>query len=85
MLTRRDFLRHTAAGTLLASYPASLRAASKPQPPYRVLYSNDTTNILSCISPYHRKGEPFRKEMLEASVDEVAGKGVDAHFLQPGL
>ena len=50
--------------------------------PYRVIFSNDTTNILTCTSPYHRKGEPFRPEMLEATVDEVAGTGVDAHFIQ---
>ena len=49
-----------------------------------MLYSNDTTNITSCFSTFHQAGEPFRKEMLEATVDEVAGL-VDAHFLQPGL
>jgi len=52
--------------------------------PFRILYNNDTTNITSCISPYHKKSEPFRPKMLEASVDEVKGQ-VDAHFLQPGL
>lgn len=52
--------------------------------PFRILYSNDTTNITSCVSPFHAAREPFRKEMLEATVDEVAGL-VDAHFLQPGL
>ena len=50
----------------------------------RVLYSNDTTNITSCISPFNKEREPFRKEMLEATVDEVTGL-VDAHLLQPGL
>lgn len=53
--------------------------------PYKVLFSNDTTNIECCVSPYHRKGERFRSEMLEASVAETAGKGVDVHMLQPGL
>lgn len=52
--------------------------------PFRLLYSNDTTNITSCVSPFRKKGEAFRPEMLEASVDEVAGL-VDAHLLQPGL
>ncbi len=42
------------------------------------------TNIMSCVSPFHKAREPFRAEMLEATVDEVAGL-VDAHFLQPGL
>lgn len=50
--------------------------------PFRVIFSNDTTNILTCTSPYHRKGEPFRAEMLESTVDETAGTGVDAHFIQ---
>lgn len=50
--------------------------------PYKVIFSNDTTNILTCASPYHAAGEPFRPEMLEATVDEVAGQGVDAHFIQ---
>ena len=52
--------------------------------PFKVLFSNDTFNILS-TNPYHRKGEPFRPEMLEAAVDETAGSGVDVHMLQPGL
>lgn len=54
------------------------------KPPIRTIYSNDLTNLLTCISPYHRKGEPFRPEMLDASVDEAAGR-VDAHILQPGF
>jgi hypothetical protein len=86
MLNRRKFLE-TAAGSLGLGCSAPLFAAATPQgkPPFRVLYSNDTTNILTCTSPYHKKGEAFRPEMLDASVDEVAGMGVDAHLLQPGL
>jgi len=76
--------------------------------PYHVLFSNDTTNIVSCKSPYSPertfryvpkedsptapderewiyKSPPFTAEMLEASVDETAGMGVDVHLLQPGL
>lgn len=59
-------------------------AAEIPRGAPRVLYSNDLTNITSCVSPFHQAREPFRKEMLEATVDEVAGL-VDAHLLQPGL
>ena len=62
----------------------ALGAEARPRAPFRVIYSNDTTNITSCVSPFHKAREPFRKEMLEATVDEVAGL-VDAHFLQPGL
>jgi hypothetical protein len=82
-MNRRHFLGVTAA--LAAG--SHLRAADVPRAkaPFRLLYSNDTTNITGCTSPFHKKGEPFRREMLEASVDEVADTGVDAHFLQPGL
>jgi len=77
-MNRRHFLHTLAATPLLA-------ADSRPKPPFRLLYSNDTTNITSCVSPFHKARQPFSQEMLEATVDEVAGTGVDAHFLQPGL
>jgi len=60
---------------------AAAQAADKA--PFRVLFSNDTTNIISNVSPFHKRGESFRPEMLEASVDETAGC-VDVHMLQPG-
>ncbi len=86
MLNRRQFFGASTGAFLLAGRTARCEnAVDRPKPPFRLLYSNDTTNILSCVSPYHRKGEPFRPEMLEASVDEVAGLGVDVHLLQPGL
>ncbi len=53
--------------------------------PYKVLFNNDTTNIMTCASPFRAKGEPFRPEMLEAGVAEVVGKGVDVQMLQPGF
>lgn len=68
--------------------------------PYRVLFSNDTTNILTCRSPYNERaglgldpatGKPtyqpcgFDASKLEATVDESAGVGVDVHMLQPGV
>lgn len=99
-LDRRAFLTRAAGlgGAALASSvgdrllaaedeapPSVGHAADASKAPFKVLYSNDTTHIISCVSPYHRKGEPFRREMLEASVDETAGSGVDAHLLQPGL
>ncbi len=55
------------------------------QAPFKVLYSNDTTHICGCISPYHQAGEAFTADMLRASVDETAGTGVEVHMLQPGL
>jgi len=73
---------------LLTAYSGSFASEGPSQPskaPFHVLYSNDTTNIVSCASPWHKKGEPFRPEMLAASVDEAADAGADAEFLQPGL
>ncbi|MDR0352341.1 MAG: hypothetical protein LBI02_02940 [Opitutaceae bacterium] len=94
--SRRGFIK-TATGTMLLAAAAPrtfLRAADESEKhpaasarkpfPYRVVYSNDTTHILACTSPYHKQGEGFRPEMLESSVDEVSGL-VDAHFLQPGV
>jgi len=49
--------------------------------PFRVLYSNDCTNLTCVISPFHAKGEPFSPEMLEASVAEVEGF-TDVHLIQ---
>lgn len=84
-MKRRDFHRWVAAGTTALAVPAPLQAAPRPRAPFKLLYSNDTTNITTCVSPWHQKKEPFREEMLVASVQETAGTGVDAHFLQPGL
>ena len=82
VMTRRRLLCSVAT---LALAPRPVAAApAKPRAPFKVLYSNDTTNVSGCISPWHKAREPFRASMLEASVDEVTGK-VDAHFLQPGL
>ena len=54
--------------------------AATAKPAFKVLYSNDFTN-LHVISPYHKKGEPFRPSQLRASVAEAAGS--DVHMLQP--
>ncbi|MEP6671250.1 MAG: hypothetical protein ABJF10_18960 [Chthoniobacter sp.] len=82
MIRRRHFLQMLGGGALLAAHARAAEAPRKP--PFRVLYSNDTTNLLGCASPWRTKGVPFGAELIEASVDEVAGL-VDAHFLQPGL
>ncbi len=57
------------------------RKARRAKPRFKVLYSNDFTNLETCASPYHKKGQAFRPEMLKASVDEAAG--ADVHLLQP--
>ncbi len=53
--------------------------------PYRLLYNNDTTNTVGCISPWHEAGQPFREKMLVASIEEVADKNVDCYLLSPGM
>ncbi len=63
--------------------PKEAPIMNRPKAPFKVLFSNDTTNILTCVSPYHAKGQPFSEEMLKATIDEA--KGVDVHMLQPGL
>lgn len=59
------------------------RPRPRPKPPFKVLFSNDTTNILTCVSPYHKRGQPFDPAMLEATVEEA--RGADVHMLQPGF
>ena len=64
--------------------------------PFKLIYNNDCTNILTCISPFHARGEKFigpfhargekfNPRMVEATVDEIAGTGVDASLLSPDL
>ncbi len=81
--TRREFAKATSVA-LAAFCARPIRAAiSAPvKPPFRVIYSNDTTNILSCLGPEKRNVE-FTDDLLRGSIREAAG--VDAHFLQPGL
>src|ERR1035437_2215060 len=72
--------------TLILLACSALPSAEEPlKAPFHVLYNNDLTNVTTCTSPWHKKGESFRPEMLEASVDEVAGAGVEVHLLAPGL
>jgi len=65
--------------------PKDGATVSTMKAPFRTLYSNDTTNLVSCASPYNEGREPFRPEMLEAAVDETAEAGIDVHLLQPGF
>lgn len=51
--------------------------------PPRVIYSNDTTNITSCVSPWRNKKDGFLDEHLRHTIREAAG--ADVHMLQPGL
>jgi len=79
-MNRRHFLCSAAAAAAVPVFSAE----GRPKAPFKVIYSNDATNITSCVSPFHQAREPLNAGMIEATVDEVAGL-VDAHFLQPGL
>lgn len=85
--TRRGFLKQAGIGASViagSGSPDRMWAdEDRPRAPFKTLYSNDTTHITSCVSPYHRKGEPISDERLRASIDEA--RGVDVHLLQPGL
>lgn len=80
--------------------PAALPADTNPavsKSPVRVLYSDDTTHTLVCVSPYHQGKPleletpppadglmpPFGPQMIEGAVDETAGMCVEVHILQP--
>ena len=63
--------------------PIKEEKVKRAKAPFHVLFSNDTTNTLTCVSPYHKKGEPFREKTLRATVDETAGIGIEVHMLQP--
>lgn len=51
---------------------------------FKVLYNNDTWNILQCVGPWNKREEVFSPEKLKASIVEVAGTAVDAIMLSPG-
>ena len=88
-VTRRVFLCQGACGLATAytwgTAHAGLPSAARGKAPFRVLYNNDSTNLVGCVSPWHRQGEPFSDQALVASIDEVAGQGVDCYLLSPGL
>ncbi len=81
MQNRRVFLRTTA----LAGAGVVARGAQRRKAPFRVLYSSDTTHILTCASPWRPRGAKLSAAMFHAAVDEAADAGADAHLLQPGL
>lgn len=75
-ITRRHFLAGSAALAIAGHAKAGTAR-------FRLLYSNDTTNISTCIGPYNRRGQAIRADMVRASIDEAAA--ADAQILQPGL
>jgi len=82
MVHRRQFLKTVSIAG--ASMPFAVRAeGAAKQKPLRVIYSNDTTHILSCRPPGPEREKAFTDAVLRKSITEAAG--ADAHFLQPGL
>ena len=80
-INRRRFLQAASISPLgLCAAPG--RAADESDLP-SVLYSNDTTHITSCVSPWRNPKNGFTDSQLRASISEA--KGVDVHLLQPGL
>ncbi len=72
------------AGVAFAAESPTNRPQGKA--PFRMLFSNDTTNILSCLSPYHGPDDrALTDAMIRASVDEAAVPGMGAQLLQPGM
>ncbi|MDR2674374.1 MAG: hypothetical protein LBC18_05770, partial [Opitutaceae bacterium] len=67
----------------LAASGAALFGAQNP--PWRMIYDNDTTNILNCASPYNKpaKRPVLTDEKIRASVREAAVAGMDAQLIQP--
>ncbi|OAM88757.1 hypothetical protein OH491_11785 [Termitidicoccus mucosus] len=71
----------------MVSSSALLHAAQNP--PWRMIYDNDTTNILNCVSPFNegrsqsKKDNQLTDEKIRASVREAVVPGMDAQLIQP--
>lgn len=96
-MDRRRFLISTGSLAGLARLVSTARADSVANPvsgqqvkaPFRTLYNNDATNLLSCFSPWSNPSnnpppQVFSQSLIEASVSEVAGL-VDVQLFCPGL
>ena len=59
-------------------------AASSPKAPFRTLYDNDVTYLLSIRNPHRAAGAPFDEAMLRAAVAEAADAGADAQIMSAG-
>lgn len=77
--------RRHALSLLPASAAACALHAAEPrgQAPFRTLYSNDTTHLLSCIEPAKVRDVTLTGDMIRQSILEAGA--ADAHLLQPGL
>ncbi len=85
--------------SLLSAAKVGASGNQKRKAPFKVLFYNDTTNLLECVSPAHRGAPydldvswneeldkrvgPLTDEIIQASVDEASDAG--AQVLQPGF
>jgi hypothetical protein len=91
------------AGALTPSLHSATAAKTsckqKSKAPFKVMYSNDATNMLECVSPYHpsapydfdvnRLDDQYEKKVGPLTDDMIRASvdeaaGADAQFLQPG-
>ncbi len=72
--------------TTLLFCALSLASAAAATAPYKGVFSNDTTNLLTCVSPYHKKGGKLvTEDMIRESVAEAVVPNIEAQILQPGM
>ncbi len=50
----------------------------------RVYYNDDTTDLDSVASPYHRRGQAVSDAEVAACIDEAVDAGIDVYVNQPG-
>lgn len=69
---RREFAGSIATGiATVGARPLLAFEGGTRQVPFRTLYSNDTTHLLSCLRPEHRDVE-FTDEMPKKSITQAA-------------
>lgn len=74
-------LRLISVSLFVAVWSVSCFAGEKA--PFRLLFSNDTTNIVGCPSPFNPDNGEMCDNFIRAEVAEAAG--ADVQMLQPGL
>ncbi len=87
MKTSTLFFRAALLAALCATCaPHGFAAApERPKAAFKVLFSNDTTNITSCKAPWKDDRREMTEDYIRASVDELKDSGIDVHMLQPGM
>jgi hypothetical protein len=81
--SRRRFLGQLSGGAMTLILSRSEGQEVGEIDPPKVLYSNDTTNITSCVSPWRNPKDGFLDRHLRETIRESAG--ADVQMLQPGL